>query len=273
MVDQGLRVVDLDKPLQNWRQGDFALDVGGFLFANTAEDDGLFDAEQTTENIVGLIVISQSCDIVRRTGGRFHLAVCPLIKVPSNEISAIQKGRRPYLTEVENAAKDVFADLRRVMSVHKNVVHTWKRQAGFTNDITRRRFAAALERKFRQFAFPDEFDQATKQFRERVWSRYCKIESEPGKVYRSLVQIRFCAEPNWTAERRKIKVVAIMKDLDDCEVDRTVICKELSYILGKIKWPNGYEWGNPDFILGTAKDFTAEDIFSSQRGDFDYLCY
>ena len=273
LVDQGLPIIDLDEPLKHWRQGDFALDVGGFLFAGKAEGDDRFDAEEITDNIVGLVVISQTCDIVRRTGERSLVAVCPLIKVPAAELSTVRKGRRPYLTDIENTDSEVIADLRRVMSVHKDVVQTWTRQAGFTNDITRLRFAAALERKFGQFAFPDDFHQATKIFHERVWSRHSKPESEPGKVYRSLVQIRFGAEPNWTAEKRKINVVAIMKGKDNREVDRTIISKELDSILDKIEWPNGYAWADPNFILGTAKELTAEDIILSQRGDFDFLCY
>ena len=273
MIDQELPIADLDEPLKHWRQGDFALGVGGFLYASMAEGDNLFDAEETTDNIVGLAVISQTCDIVRRTGGRSFVAVCPLIKVPVEELSAIRKGRRPYFTDVENVDEDVFADLRRIMSVHKDILQTWERQAGFKDDITRLRFAAALERKFGQFAFPNDFDKATKEFRERVWSRHAKPKSEPGKVYRSLVQIRFSAEPNWAAEKREVKVVAIMKEIDSCEVARAVIYKELDSILSKIEWPNGYEWGVPNFILGTAKDLTAKDIILSQRGDFDFLCY
>ena len=37
MGSKGLLTKDLDEPLKYWRQGDFALDVGGFLFAGIAE--------------------------------------------------------------------------------------------------------------------------------------------------------------------------------------------------------------------------------------------
>ncbi len=273
MVEQGLLIENLDEPLKFWRQGGFALGVGGFLSASLAEGDDLFDARETTKGIVGLAVISQTCDIVRSTGGRYYVAVCPLTRVSTHELSDIRKGRRPYLTDVENADEDIVADLRRVMSVHKAVVETWERQTGFKNDSSRLRFAAALERKFGQFAFPDDFDHAIKEFRQRVWSRHTKPDSKPGKVYRSLVQIRFWAEPNWASERRKIRVIAIMKEVGEREVDSTTIKQELDSVLDKIEWPNGYEWAEPNPMLVTAKDFTAEDIIFSQRGDFDFLCY
>ena len=272
MGSKGLLTKDLDEPLKYWRQGDFAIDVGGFLFAGIAEGDDLFDAEEITENVVGLVVISQTCDIIRRTSGRNYVAVCPLIKVSEQELSDLRKGRRPYFTDIENADEEAVADLRRVMSVHKDVIQTWERQAGFSHDIARLRFAAALERKFGQFAFPDDFDEATKHFRQRVWSRHGKPNSEPGKVYRSLDQIRFGAEPSWTADKREITVIAILKEKGNREVDRTTISKELSDILDKVVWPDGYAWAERKFILGTAKDLTAEDIFLSRRGDFDFLC-
>lgn len=269
MANHRLPGKDVDEPLKQWRQGDFALEVGGFLYAGNAEDNEPFQAEVTYDDIVGHIVISQTCDIVRRTGGRIFVAVCPLVKVNEQNLSEIRKGRRPYFTDVENTDEEVVADLRRVMSVDKDVLQTWERRSGFSNDMTRLRFAAALERKFGQFAFPDEFDQAISEFRQRVWSRHTKPGSEPGAVYRSLDQIRFRADPDWSAKVREISVIAIMNH----EADDTTIGNELDYILEKIEWPNGYTWAEPKFILGTAKDFTAEDILLSQRGDFDFLCY
>ena len=273
MIKEGLPNVDLDEPLRHWRQGDFTFDAGGFLYASLAEGDEHFDAAETTEKIVDLIAVSQTCDIVRRTGGRHFVAVCPLMEVSESELSAIRKGRKPYMTVIENVPETFVADLRRVMSVHKDVVRNWERQNGFSSEAARLRFAAALERKFGQFAFPDKFQEAIKKFRDRVWSRHSKSGSEPGKVYRSLVQIRFCAEPNWTANKPRITVIAILQEKVVREIDRNTISGELDSILGKIKWNERYEWGKPKFKLGTASELTAQDIITSQRGDFDFLCY
>ena len=51
-------------PLRSWRQGDFAFDVCGFLFAGKAEGNNTFTAEESPEGIVGHIAISQTCDII-----------------------------------------------------------------------------------------------------------------------------------------------------------------------------------------------------------------
>lgn len=247
--------------------------MGGFLFAGLANNDEAFEANEHSEGIVGLAVISQSCDIVRRSGGRHYIAVCPLIEVGVSEIAAIRSGRRPYLTDIENAGESIFADLRRIMSVDKGLASTWKRQQGFSSEAGRLRFAAALERKFGQFAFPDEFALAIKPFRDRVWSRHTKTTSEPGMVYRSLAQIRFRADPSWSGKERKITVFAIMLEEDDREVEKSQIKHELDQAIMKIQWPDGYVWAAPPYVLATARDLTAEDVITSQRGDFDFLCY
>ena len=272
LADDPTEEADED-PLSHWRQGDFALDVGGFLFAEPAEGDFAYDAREILEGVVGFIVITQTCDIIRRVDDeRDFVAVCPLLERPAEEINAIKKGHRPYLTEVENTPENVFADLGRVMSISKDLLITWERQEGFSSQGKRLRFAAALERKFGRFAFPDEFDAAVKQFHKRVWARHDKQGSEPGKVYRSLVQIRFKAEPDWDAERRKITVLALLHDEGDREADSDTIREELEISLARIELPQGYEWDSPNLIIAMPKDLTAEDLLSSQRADFDYLC-
>ena len=259
--------------IANWRQGDFATNVGGFLFAAQSDGEDHFDAEEQVEDIVGLVVISQTCDIVRETGGRHYVAVCPLIEVPNDELKLVRTGRRPYLVDVENAGDTTFADLRRVMSVDKRLLKTWDRSAGFSSEETKVRFAAALERKFGQFAFPDEFDLAMRPLRERVWSRHGKRESLPGKIYRSIAQIRYRSDPDWAAERRNISIIVVLNNEENREASREEINSELDTTLDKVALPSGYEWTEPKFILGTARDLTAEDITSSRRGDFDFLCY
>ena len=273
MSDNTPSTPDEDAPLEAWRQGDFALDVGGFLFATPPAGDYPFDAKELTEGIVGLVVISQTCDIIRRTGGRHYVAVCPLITVDEADVAEIRKGRRPYLTDVENAGETVFADLRRIMSVHKDVLRKWVRHDGFSGEEGRVRFAAALERKFGQFAFPNDFDKAIETFRKRVWQKHDKAVSPIGKVYRSLHQIRFHANPDWHSAERVITVIAVLQSRPEQEAAREEIRKELDTVLGQIIWPDGYKWASPKYMLAAAEDLSGVDIIASRRGDFDYLCY
>lgn len=263
-----------DEPLLEWKQGDFALNVGGFLFANTSASGEHFDAEEDESNIVGLIVISQTCDIVRRTGGRHFVSVCALTKRPDTEVREVMSGRRPYFAVVENTGETVFADLRKVMSVSKDLVRTWERKEGFEAETGRVKFANSLERKFGQFAFPDDFDRAMHDFKQRVWKRHDKTNSLPGKVYRSLLQIRFKCEPDWDSQNKKIRVLAILREPQLREATREEIAEELETSLSKVVLPEDYSWSNNDlkFILSTAKNLNAADFLGSRRADFDFLC-
>ena len=260
-------------PVQHWRQGDFTLDGGGFIFGNSSEQGEPFDVIMQTEGVVGLIVISQTCEIVQSSGGRHYVAVCPLIEVDEKEIVPTEKGMRPYLAFVENTDENVFADLRRLMSVHKNLLAKWKRTAGFTTASKQIRFAAALERKFGQFAFPDDFNLAIERFRRRVWRRHDKTDSPIGAVYRSISEIRFRALPSWEADEREISVLAILDSKSPLEVSEQRIYEEVNTALAMVDWPTGYMWSNIKFQVASTDQLTVADYLTSVRGDFDYLSY
>ena len=66
MSDNPPSTPDEDAPLEAWRQGDFALDVGGFLFATPPAGDYPFDAKELTEGIVGLVAGSAPAKITIR---------------------------------------------------------------------------------------------------------------------------------------------------------------------------------------------------------------
>lgn len=257
-------------PLAEWRQGDFARGVGGFLFAGLSESDEPYDPEESADKVSGLVVISQTCDVVRRTAGREYVAVCALTKVDPADIGNIKKGRKPYYARVDNAEEDEFADFRRVMSVHKDLVASWNRTPGFESKDSAKRFAAHIERKFGAFAFPDEFNEAIRPLANRIWKRHDK-DSEVGRIYRSLRQIRFQAIPNWDAEQKRIRLVAILHPTDRMEASREKIGSELDEQLNNIIFPDGYSWAEPNFELAAASEHSAESIFDSEPADFDFL--
>ena len=111
-----------------------------------------------------------------------------------------------------------------------------------------------------------------REFKKRVWSRHGRTGSEPGKVYRSLEQIRFAANPSWDSSRIAITLVAILHPKGKRDVDRATIQKELQSQIDKIKLPNGMTWGDPRMLLATLDDLTAREYLVSQRADFDFLC-
>ena len=90
---------------------------------------------------------------------------------------------------------------------------------------------------------------------------------------RSLLQIRFHADPDWQAAERVITVIAILQPKSQRQAAREDIRKELDTALGQITWPDGYQWASPKYMLAAAADLSGADSIASRRGDFDYLCY
>ncbi len=78
---------------------------------------------------------------------------------------------------------------------------------------------------------------AIKKFKERVWTRHDRSDSVPGRVYRSLQQIRFAADPNWDVSGITITLVAILNPEAEREVSNMVIKHELDQQISKIRCP------------------------------------
>jgi hypothetical protein len=84
--DEAKRV---DAALKEWRQGDLALDESWFVHvgdpaaplseaAAQAEAEGI---QALTSETVGLVVVTQTCDIVRSCAVRPYVEVAPLMRV------------------------------------------------------------------------------------------------------------------------------------------------------------------------------------------------
>lgn len=271
-------VNDIESPaediLRNWRQGDYALNVGGFLFAHcrdkeSEEGDQYSTVEDVdTSNVVGLLVISQTCDIVRLGG---HVAVCALVRRSDDDRKLIEKGHRPSILSLEHAPEEnVFADLSQIMSVSKELLLTWERKEGFSSPREQRRLALALERKLGRFAFPDDIVRALGPLRKQASSKHDK-DSQKGEIFRSLRQIRIRAAPYWEAEDTELALLVITHTGDLLIVDSKIIGDEIQRLIEKIRLPDGYRWSEPAFEVRSASQFSAEDIFESQALDFQYL--
>lgn len=121
----------IDAALSEWRQGDIAAEEYWFIHAAdsslplTSESaavgpDGI---QSITSEVEGLVVITQSCDIVRPYNERRFIEASPLVEVPELQIREIERGRRPAYAFVPAVRECLLvADLDRVMTVEKAVV-------------------------------------------------------------------------------------------------------------------------------------------------------
>jgi hypothetical protein len=159
-------------------------------------DQGVDLAESAVR---GLVVLTQTCDIVRASRERPFLEVAPLVEVSAQVAHEIERGRRPvYAIIPALRTHRLVADLDRAMTVEKAVVAQWIRIAGCRTDTEARRFALALVRKRARVAFPDDFTAWVARLQARLLERHDK-QSEEGRALRALREIRVRAAPSWEA--------------------------------------------------------------------------
>lgn len=198
----------IDAALKVWRQGDLAPAERWFIHAGDP-DEALTDAtaeieepglHAVTSEVDGLVIVSQTCDVVRGCLARPYVEVSPLVRIEDSDLLAIQRGRRPAYASLPAVVEhNLVVDLDRVMTVEKAVVAKWVRLPGYTADAEARTFAGALARKRARFAFPDDFTLLSKKLQSRLVEKHDKHTDE-GRGLRALREIRVQASPSWHAE-------------------------------------------------------------------------
>jgi hypothetical protein len=222
LAHESAEVKAIDAALQHWRQGDLALEEGWFIHIGDpaepltdasaeAADEGL---QAVTSEVAGLAVVTQTCDVVRTCVTRPYVEVSPLVRVGADDLSAIQRGRRPALATLPALlASGLAVDLDRVMTVEKSVVASWTRTPGYIADVDARTFAQALARKRLRFAFPDDFTELAKKLHGRLADKHEKNTDE-GRGLRALREIRVQATPSWDATTAALFFWFIRGDAD-----------------------------------------------------------
>jgi hypothetical protein len=268
--------VAVDNALRTWRQGDCVLGEHWFVHrvepslgltaaARAAIDAGVDLAESL---VTGLVVVTQTCDIVRSCRERPYVEVCPLVKVAKAKMLEIERGRRPALAFLPLLRqRRLVADLDRVMTVEKAVVANWTRVPGWQSDEGARNFALALARKRARFAFPTDFGLFVRKLRERLEDKHGK-NSDEGRALRALGEIRVQASPSWDDTRVFLMFWFIRHDHDvDFEG------KNWAELL--VAWlklvPAGGRFTNVQGQVTTLDRFTASDYVFSDRLDLDHL--
>ncbi|MDD9998306.1 MAG: hypothetical protein OXQ89_11235 [Rhodospirillaceae bacterium] len=207
----------IDDELRHWRQGDVSLDTGlEFVHvfdrsrphtSASVEAVGSNSDERRTagvatvaEEVEGVAVLTQTCDIVRSCHIRPFIEIAPLVRLDDVTVEQVRRLKRPTFAYVSSmAGEGLVADLDRVMTVEKAVVANWRRTSGWDTDAENRAFARAIARKRSRFAFPDDFVLAADRFRRRMMEKHNRKTVE-GSHLRALREIRVRAEPSWDAD-------------------------------------------------------------------------
>lgn len=267
-------VARVDRALADWRQGDCV--VGDHWFAFRVATDGpltdsaaaaaVEEADVAEALVRGLMVATQTCDIVRTCAERPFAEVCPLVEVSEERFPDVLGRRTPRYAYVSGVADlRLVADLDRVMTVEKPVLVGWERTGGCADDHERRDLAEALARKRVRVAFPDDFVALVSKLQKRITSKHSKGSPE-GDALRALREIRVTAAPSWDAEQASITFWFIRDDEPDEMIDWSA---QLDGWLSKI--PAGGRFTTVDGVVLHLADMTAQDYVDSDRLDLDHL--
>ena len=208
-VDTDL-LADVDRASQEWQQGDIAsLGVAGwFGVAELAltEPMSKVRATNTTDNVgyalatvESLVVLSQTCDLVRAAKARPFVVAAPLVRLASKDAVAAARGRRPRYVAVPGIGADAFVDLDVVVTFEKAVLLRVTRGAGVRTDQERRRFGVGIARSFSRFAFPDDLTASVRPMIRHIRDTHGR-NSDQGRAYELLEEVRVTATPSWDAD-------------------------------------------------------------------------
>ena len=276
----------IDQALQAWRQGDVSLAAGlEFLhFADLSRphspastqvaevlacDHEAIEAGPTPvlDAVPGVVMLSQTCDVVRGCRDRPFVEVAPLIEVSGPWVEDIRRLKRPAFAYVPGTVdKRLVADLDRIMTAEKAIVAGWPRTPGCETDGEVRDFAAALARKRSRFAFPDDFVAATRNLQERLIDKHDRQTGE-GAHLRALREIRVRAAPSWDDGEVHLSWWFI-KDADpvDAPVDWPLFVDRWIALFDQT---SRFRLEPP--IACRLEDMTARDYVESDRLDLDRL--
>lgn len=265
----------IDAALHEWRQGDLALEESWFVHVGdgaaplseaAAEAQG--GVQALTSEVLGLVVITQTCDVVRSCVTRPYIEVAPLTRVNEEDLHQVKRGRRPAHATLPALEQDLrVADLDRVMTVEKSIVASWKRTPGFTRDADGRAFAQALARKRVRFAFPDDFTSLARKLQGRLGDKHDKNTDE-GRGLRTLREIRVCASPSWDAPAVEI-FFWFIRDDEDATFEGKSWVDLLKDWLKLI--PATGRFSSVEGQVSTLREMTAHDYVESDPLDLDHL--
>lgn len=272
--DTCAKAEEVNSSLRSWRQGDFVLAEQWFAYRFSVSSpitDAAREAASSNIDLVetavkGLVVVSQTCDVVRDCLTRPYVEVAPLVAISDDDkMKQIRHARRPQYAFIPALGDQrLVADLDRIMTVEKPVVAGWARQSGCRTDTEIRLFADALARKRMRFAFPDDFTLLVESLRKRIEVKHDKCSPE-GLALQSLCEIRVTATPSWS--------------------DKEAVCVHfwfIRYDQAQDKWdehlakwlalipPEG-RFKEVDGVVVTLDDLTAREYVDSVPLDLDHV--
>jgi hypothetical protein len=253
---------DIPPLLNHWRQGDVALLPVELPYLDLDETGKPFISAIEADH--GVVLLSQSCDVIRDVEDKPLVQVAALVEVSAEELERVRQGHAPGLVYVPSvSASSLVADLDSAVTVHKKAIATWPRVNGCTNDEEQRQFAAALARHRQRFAFPDKFNDLVKPLRRWFEDKVGK-NSPAGRCADATREIRACVD-DWEAPTRLSFLVLVEGELPAEAVQWQ---KELDALAERRQHD---DYPPFEFRLASFDGISAAEYLASDRLDWDGL--
>jgi len=217
---EGAEFERIDEAPVRWRQGDCVLGKQWLLFrtnrqhplTSAGQRAAAEGSDSAEAQVCGLMVLTQTCDIVRSCKSQKFIEVSPLVRVDSAVHRQARRGHRPRLAFIAGPDdRRLVADLDRVMTVEKAVVAGWNLVRGGRTEDDARRLSQALARKRARMAFLDDFIEAARPLVRRIASKHDR-QSPEGRALRGLREIRVRSMPSWDAQSVEVFFWFIRED-------------------------------------------------------------
>lgn len=185
----------VDEAMLGWRQGDVAR-PGPFgwladrshpltLQTHQLGGEGLGLTQAEAEAVA---VVTQTCDVVRTCwsesgDGLPFVQVCPVVVLAGADLTEAAGGHSSRFAPLPALGHDHFADLLVCSTLEKTVLLGLEGPiSGCGSDEDREKFAAAVDRNRRRFAFPDGMDQVLNPLRRRFRDKWKKDSAEGRRI-------------------------------------------------------------------------------------------
>jgi hypothetical protein len=286
MAAPPLDVSEIDAAMQAWRQGDLVIDGVPFFLhladlarpltpeARAAVEAGPPPAGDNLVGVAsqprGLVVVTQTCDVVRPSANRPFVELSPLVEVDAAVLEHVRKLRRPRYVYLPGVADlRLVADLDQTMTAEKAILARVARVPGCRDDKERRAFADALARKRARFAFPDDFTRAFRGVERRLKEKHGRDSGE-GALARALREIRVRAAPGWDDPQVRLTFLFVLEVEEPPPTQR-----DQEQVEDWLRRFDGSGRFRPDpdlpWLLCFLEDLDAREYVESDRLDLDDL--
>ena len=289
------RISAIDGRLSDWSQGDVVLGTAiPFVYladyrqpvtdgsqeaaaAERAEGDA--DLGTVVIDVPGVVIISQSCDLVRSCAQQPFVKLAALQQVSSDVLNEVKRGRRPRFAFIPAIADRLLvANLDAVSAVEKSVIAAIDpkdRIRGCRAGAEVRELALALSRNLQRFAFPDDFTTAMKSIQARILEKHGTATRDKkgrptneGPLLTAVREIRVACLPSWSASYPTLTFYLIFNNRAEIPADGDDIAETL---FKRFKQDGPFK----DFALRLVAlcELSAEAYVLSEPLDLEYLSH